>query len=437
VAIAATGRFMQRLRVSHKVLLGGLLLLLPLFALLRFFSENVGVTIAATERARCGLAYDAEVLRLLEQTLDGGALANPSTEAPSRLSSWSHPICGAAPAAEALNAGAAAQAIDAAWAAAIAPEKLRPHLHGLRAHIGDHSGLILDPDLDTYYVVDFLFNRFPEGLELLADDGPIAEEVIDAHQRRLRRGLATAIEHNDYYHRSRGTLEATISGPRDHYLARLDTLRADQSADARKYARDALLDLYAVAADWGDRGLHARAAELRERRMRTFLTVAMVLLLGVAFAWLTVRNSVRRLNELVRISERMAHGELGLAVDVRGSDELAQLQHSFNTMAAQLQAWYLDLEQRVTERTAAAQSAEQGLRSVIESAPYGIMLCDADGTILLVNSQIETLFGYRRDELLGQPVELLVPVAQQAQHRQQREHYHQQPATRPMGAGCW
>jgi diguanylate cyclase (GGDEF)-like protein/PAS domain S-box-containing protein len=435
VAIAATGRFMQRLRVSHKVLLGGLLLLLPLFALLRFFSENLGVTIAATERARCGLAYDAEARRLLEQTLEDGVLRTATRDALSGLANWSHPTCGHAPAAEILHVLAVAQAIDLAWAAPTEPALLRSHLHSLRADIGDHSGLILDPDLDTYYVVDFLFNRFPEGIELLADNGPIAEDLIDAHRRRLDQGLATAIEHNDYHHGSRGTLEAAIRDPRDRYLARLDTLTADQSAGARKHARDALLQLYDAAAGWGDRGLSARIAEVRARLLRTYLTVAMVLLLAGGFAWLTVRNSVRRLNELVSISERMAHGELGLAVEVHGSDELAQLQHSFNTMAAQLQAWYIDLEQRVTERTAAAQSAEQGLRSVIESAPYGIMLCDADGTILLVNSQIETLFGYQRDELLGQPVELLVPAAQQARHRQQREHYHQRPSTRAMGAG--
>ncbi|MCC6407622.1 MAG: PAS domain S-box protein, partial [Planctomycetes bacterium] len=49
------------------------------------------------------------------------------------------------------------------------------------------------------------------------------------------------------------------------------------------------------------------------------------------------------------------------------------------------------------------------LRAAIEASPTGVLMIGADGRIVLVNREVERLFGYARDELLGRPVELLVP----------------------------
>jgi PAS domain S-box-containing protein len=76
--------------------------------------------------------------------------------------------------------------------------------------------------------------------------------------------------------------------------------------------------------------------------------------------------------------------------------------------------------------------AEQRFRTVVETAPDGMILVDT-GRIVLVNSQAEALFGYRRHELLGQPVELLVPESDRANHALVRPAYEQDP--RPMRPG--
>src|SRR4029079_13296677 len=70
----------------------------------------------------------------------------------------------------------------------------------------------------------------------------------------------------------------------------------------------------------------------------------------------------------------------------------------------------------------------------LERAPDGMMVVDADGTIRLVNAQCEKLFGYRREEMVGQTVEMLVPAAIRGQHPKLREGYHAAPTTRAMGA---
>ncbi|WDT74693.1 MAG: PAS domain S-box protein [Candidatus Manganitrophus sp.] len=72
---------------------------------------------------------------------------------------------------------------------------------------------------------------------------------------------------------------------------------------------------------------------------------------------------------------------------------------------------------------------------LLEVAPDGIIIVDRGGLITLVNAQAEKLFGYLREELLGQPIEILVPERFRGAHAGHRENYHTQPRTRPMGAG--
>jgi PAS domain S-box-containing protein len=72
---------------------------------------------------------------------------------------------------------------------------------------------------------------------------------------------------------------------------------------------------------------------------------------------------------------------------------------------------------------------------LLESAPDAIIIVDQQGRIVLVNGQAERLFGYRREELLGQLIEMLVPERYRAQHVAQRDDYARRPRTRAMGVG--
>jgi PAS domain S-box-containing protein len=82
-----------------------------------------------------------------------------------------------------------------------------------------------------------------------------------------------------------------------------------------------------------------------------------------------------------------------------------------------------------------AKERDLQFKLVVEAAPSGMLMVRQDGTISLVNAQIEQMFGYSRDELLGRPVELLLPEHLRQRHAEQRVEFLSSPSLRPMGVG--
>jgi PAS domain S-box-containing protein len=78
---------------------------------------------------------------------------------------------------------------------------------------------------------------------------------------------------------------------------------------------------------------------------------------------------------------------------------------------------------------------ELRLRAAVESSPSGLLMIDKDGMIVLVNREVERLFGYPREELLGQSIEMLVPERFRQRHPGFRRVFFQDPQTRAMGVG--
>jgi len=84
---------------------------------------------------------------------------------------------------------------------------------------------------------------------------------------------------------------------------------------------------------------------------------------------------------------------------------------------------------------AASRALNDQFRMLFEGAPNGVMAVDAAGCIIQLNAQIEKMFGYSREELIGRPAEVLVPVRFRQGHAGLRKKFAAAPQMRPMGTG--
>ena len=91
------------------------------------------------------------------------------------------------------------------------------------------------------------------------------------------------------------------------------------------------------------------------------------------------------------------------------------------------------MQQRRTEE--ALHHSEGTLKNLFEYAPDAIVAVDRAGQIVQANLQVESMFGYDRDELRGRPIEVLLPERLRDQHRRHRAVFSTEPRRRPMGAG--
>jgi len=145
-----------------------------------------------------------------------------------------------------------------------------------------------------------------------------------------------------------------------------------------------------------------------------------------------VRGSYLRAPE----ARRMGAGRELFGVRADGSE--VPLEIGLSPMRTQAGVFVLASIIDITERKRAEQAlraSEERFRLVVEDAPNAMIMVDEAGTIALVNGEAERLFGYPRAELVGRPLEMLVPARYRGEHPQLRTNYLRSAQVRSMGAG--
>ncbi len=145
---------------------------------------------------------------------------------------------------------------------------------------------------------------------------------------------------------------------------------------------------------------------------------------------LILENSVRKSNDAVRAGLTiMETAELDLLQQrnqaAQQANHRANLIIFFGSLIAGafLTVFAVALRIDILKRS----QSEAKIRQLLESAPDGMVIVNREGRIVLVNSQTEELFGYGRKELIGQPVEILIPGRYRARHLSERAKYLQEP----------
>ncbi len=171
-------------------------------------------------------------------------------------------------------------------------------------------------------------------------------------------------------------------------------------------------------------------ASVAQMRVMGLVVLGLTFLLAILGALLFNRRVVMPLKNLNECAQEITAGNLQHHIPGEGWDEIGQLAGAFNMMTERLAISYQHLEARVAERTARLKQLntelvikEKETRSVVEHLVDCVVTTDERGVMLSVNPVMEKLFGYTREEAVGQNVSILVPEPDRSMHGYYMQRY--------------
>jgi PAS domain S-box-containing protein len=146
---------------------------------------------------------------------------------------------------------------------------------------------------------------------------------------------------------------------------------------------------------------------------------AVIIVISLVFS----QNITRPILQLKETASKLADGDLDVACTIDSQDEIGDLAQSFEVMRVELkrsiddlEAINQNLEGLVAERTQELELSERKSSSILESAGEGIIVIDHQSKILLWNKTAEKMFGYKKEEIIGESITAIVPERYLAQH---------------------
>jgi methyl-accepting chemotaxis protein len=244
----------------------------------------------------------------------------------------------------------------------------------LIAHIGDSSNLILDPDLDTYYLMDVTLLALPQSQDrlqqVLADGEAILRRgkvtpsdqtklhvyvamIKEADLGRITASAQTALNEDANFLGVSDSLQRNLSPLLEEYTVAVESfiamterianqtdvrIKPEQYINMGMVAIDASFRLWLGTVDELDILLQRRVDDYKQDRMTVvYLTMFALLLSPLLFFF--IRGITKPLNHAVRIAEQLSQGDVDIHIDVRSTDETGQLLSAMSAMAASFKEW--------------------------------------------------------------------------------------------------
>jgi PAS domain S-box-containing protein len=434
---------LNRLKFPQKFALISFLFALPLALVMGLLIFELNASIDFAQRERNGIAYLRPLRALFEATLnaritelefqnDRAALddiqrARTQVEASLRALETADRQFGAD-----LKTAPRLRALAMNWDALkkLAPTResnavdelyvqLIADVRALTATVGDTSNLILSPKLDTYYLMDAILVKLPDGQDLIAqtltlDVPALAKQgstaglartstligLLQANVIAAQHGITIAFQDSANQRALDAPLRRAIETT-NNFIGQVGLLWNTQGNEANAAAHrvagagalQASFNLWDLAANELDALLQTRIESLNQQRAiaigLTTVMLALVVYLWIAF-YLAVMRTV---SGLEAASKRMVSGDLSGAIRLDNRDELGQIVVAFNEIASALV------------------SSSAYRQAVVDNAADGIVTTDETGTLISFNPAAEKIFGYAATEIVGQKIGALVPAA--------------------------
>jgi methyl-accepting chemotaxis protein len=412
-------KVLAQLRLTQKFLVLGAIVLAALGWTIWLLVSAANESIDFSAKERLGVEYHRAVVPYLRavQAYRGASASLASGGA--AVEAAARRVDEAAAAVDAVDARLGAELtvsdawkrIRADWASARGGDFARQSAYaaevlGLLDAIGDNSNLVLDPDLDSFYVMSAAVTHLPHMVEASAATRGVATGVLvrgairstesaELLERRAQLGLRARQLGKAIAQATAATpalkakFEAPLRAQHDAIAAMtaaidqrlLDTGRSDLSAEAffalGSRAVDAQYATYDATIAALDDLLAARIRKLAGKRNGIVGTIAVVMILLVAAAFVVIRNLVSRIAAAAVNAADIAEGRLDGAIDTVGRDEVARLNRAFSDMQRKLR--------ESIERDRAMLAENLRIREALEASTTNLRVCDDDGRILFAN----------------------------------------------------
>jgi len=296
-------------------------------------------------------------------------------------------------------------------------------LQALISRVGDTSFLILDPDLDTYYMMDAVLLKLPESQTLLAQTAVLGEDIIHrqtltADERtqliiltgRLKSNLEAMDANVEVALRNNpaGNMRPLVETPlqanrvaTQQFLEMADTriinaptitgyVEPEDFLAAAGGALAANFAFYDAASQALELGVQGRIDRFTSRLVAAVVVAVSGVIVAFAVGLFVMRAISRPLSQLAEATKRLAAGDLAVRVAMTGTDEVSQVGVAFNEMAQELETARASLEQRVADLT----RATRALEASTEVSRRLSTILDEKQLVSEVVEQVQSAFNY-------------------------------------------